>query len=143
LEREHDLRIDTEQAYGRIRIKAEEDVRILNADLASSKELFDDVTQENSELRSEVKRISMSLHSSQSEVDKLTGRNRSIQVEKESFQELLRSSHVALLEAEAKIAVLENVLGNATEELTSARQTIADNQASAAVAVEEAQRAGM
>jgi chromosome segregation ATPase len=142
LEREHDLRINTEQTYSRIRIKAEEDVRILNGDVASSKKLFDDVTHENAELRSEIKKLHTSLNSSQSEVDKLNGRNRSIQVEKESLEELLRSSRVALIEAEDKIAVLENVLRNATEELSIARQTIADNKATAVIAAEEAQRAG-
>jgi chromosome segregation ATPase len=143
LEREHDLRINTEQAYSRIRIKAEEDARILNGDVASSKKLFDDVTHENAELRSEIKKLRTSLNSSDSEVVKLNSRNRSIQEEKESLEVLVRSSHVALLEAEDKIAVLENVLRNVTEELTSARQTIADTQASEVIAVEEAQRAGM
>lgn len=142
LEREHDLRINTEQTYSRIRIQAEEDVRILNADVASSKKLFDDVTQDNAELRSEIKKLHMSLKSSQSVVDKLNTRNRSIQEEKESFEELARGSHVALLEAEDKIAVLENVLRSVTEDLSTARQTIADNQATAVIAVEEAQRAG-
>lgn len=143
LEREHDLRIKTEQAYSRIRIKAEEDVRILTGDVASSKKLFDDVAHENAELRSEIKRIKMSLNSSQSEVDKLNSRNKSIQVEMDSLEVLVRGSHVALIEAEDKIAVLENVLRNVTEELSTARQTIADNQATAVIAVEEAQRAGM
>lgn len=143
MEREHDLRLNTEQAYSRIRIKAEEDVRILNGDVASSRKLFDDVTQENAELRSEIKRINMSLNSSQSEVDKLNHRNRSIRVEKESCEELVRSSRVAHIEAEDKIAVLENVLRNISEELSMARQIISDNQAAAVIAVEEAQRAGM
>lgn len=143
MEREHKLRLNIEQAHSRLRIKAEEDDRILHGDVASSRKLFDDVTQQNAELRNEIKRMVISMNSLQSEIEKLSSRNRSIQVEKESSDVLLRNSRVAHIEAEDKIAALENVLRNVTEELSSARQTISDNLAAAVIAAEDAQRAGV
>ena len=143
LEREYEFRSNTESVYGRTQNKLADEIKVLNADVASSKKLLDDVTTENAELRIGMERIQLSWLSSQSEIDKLKIRNRSILQEKESYELLVRSSHVSLIEAEGKLSALENILKNVAEELSCARQTISDNKVIVLKAEEEVQRSGM
>lgn len=124
-------------------MKTAEEIRILKAAVASNKQLVDDVRGENGELQSGIEEMKISWLSSQSEVDKLKNRNRTLVLEKESLELLVRSSHVSLIEAEGKLSALENNFKNATEELSCARQTIIDNNALAAKAEEKAQRSGL
>ena len=143
LEREYEFRSNTESVYGRTQNKLADEIKVLHADVASSKKLLDDVTTENAELRIGMERIQSSWIFSQSEIDKLKNRNRSILQEKESYEVLVRSSHVSLIEAEGKLSALENILKNVAEELSCARQTISNNTIIALKAEEEAQTSGM
>ena len=61
--------------YGRTQNKLADEIRVLNADVASSKKLLDDVTTENAELRIGMERIQLSWISSQSEIDKLKNKD--------------------------------------------------------------------